>query len=224
MNKKVKEEYIKSLKNALENAKKGFASAKLDTIEAEGRMVTRYDSTKTEVAWLADGFQKEIIEIENCINKFNNNYMYSDINDIVLLEYINKDYSKSMEKILLDRDTIKEDLLISILGQSENELFLADTGDIKSECVIKEIIKSDSSDKNTIHLNSVVKVCDDDGFEDIYFIVSDRGGIDIEIDGEEVFCISKNTPIAKKLLGKKIGDEVKVKIVDEINLKIIDII
>ena len=52
MKERVKESYLKMLKAKLEEEIKSYEIAKKDTIEAEGRMVTRYDSTKTETGWL----------------------------------------------------------------------------------------------------------------------------------------------------------------------------
>ena len=51
MKERVKENYLKMLKEKLEEEIKSYEIAKKDTIEAEGRMVTRYDSTKTETGW-----------------------------------------------------------------------------------------------------------------------------------------------------------------------------
>ena len=45
--KKVREAYLSCLMEELAHARRGHAEAKRDTIAAEGRMVTRYDSTKT---------------------------------------------------------------------------------------------------------------------------------------------------------------------------------
>lgn len=44
--KKVREAYLSCLMEELAHARRGHAEAKRDTIAAEGRMVTRYDSTK----------------------------------------------------------------------------------------------------------------------------------------------------------------------------------
>ena len=52
----VKKAYVCALEQKLTKAKNSYEIAKRDTIEAEGRMITRYDSMKTETAWLADGF------------------------------------------------------------------------------------------------------------------------------------------------------------------------
>ena len=69
--KKVREAYLSCLMEELAHARRGHAEAKRDTIAAEGRMVTRYDSTKTEVGWLADGFLKDVRELEKCILEAN---------------------------------------------------------------------------------------------------------------------------------------------------------
>ena len=62
--KKVREAYLSCLMEELSHARRGHTEAKRDTIAAEGRMVTRYDSTKTEVGWLADGFLKDVLQRE----------------------------------------------------------------------------------------------------------------------------------------------------------------
>lgn len=80
---KVRGAYLEALLEELANARRGHAEAKKDTIAAEGRMVTRYDSTKTEVGWLADGFLKEVKELEQCISDTKDGVWYRDTGEII---------------------------------------------------------------------------------------------------------------------------------------------
>ena len=149
--KKVREAYLSCLMEELAHARRGHAEAKRDTIAAEGRMVTRYDSTKTEVGWLADGFLKDVRELEKCILKANEGTWFRE----------------------------------------------------KGEAV---------------GIDSLVRVREEDGYECFYYIVRERGGVDLAADGRDVYCVSVSAPIAKELFGKKIGERTEVKGVGQMQI------
>ncbi|MFP4656823.1 MAG: hypothetical protein ACLFNK_04565 [Candidatus Woesearchaeota archaeon] len=70
------------MKNTLESIIKAHNSAKLETIESEGRMQTRYDSTKTEMGHLTDGLAQKMIDLENSIelvNRFSSDDRYDKV-------------------------------------------------------------------------------------------------------------------------------------------------
>ena len=149
--KKVREAYLSCLMEELAHARRGHAEAKRDTIAAEGRMVTRYDSTKTEVGWLADGFLKDVRELEKCILEANEGTWFRE----------------------------------------------------KGEAV---------------GIDSLVRVREEDGYECFYYIVRERGGVDLAADGRDVYCVSVSAPIAKELFGKKIGERTEVKGVGQMQI------
>lgn len=138
---KVREAYLAALMEELANARRGHAEAKKDTIAAEGRMVTRYDSTKTEVGWLADGFLKEVRELEQCIADTKDGAWYRDAGEV-------------------------------------------------------------------IGVDSLVRVREEDGFECLYYLVGGRGGMELLLEEEEVYCVSVNAPIAKGMLGRRCGERI----------------
>lgn len=88
--KKVREAYLSCLMEELAHARRGHAEAKRDTIAAEGRMVTRYDSTKTEVGWLADGFLKDVRELEKCILEANEGTWFRETGETVGIDSLVK--------------------------------------------------------------------------------------------------------------------------------------
>lgn len=51
-------------------------------------MVTRYDSTKTETAWLADGYLKEVKKLEKCIKDAADKKKFANISDLVSADII----------------------------------------------------------------------------------------------------------------------------------------
>lgn len=56
------------LRRQRKTAEDGAREAHKDTLEAESRMKTRYDSTRTERAWLADAQQRRINELDRHLN------------------------------------------------------------------------------------------------------------------------------------------------------------
>lgn len=208
---KIKKEYVAALKSDLEKAQIGYKTAKNDTIEAEGRMVTRYDSTKTEVAWLADGYLKEIKQLEECIKNINNDVKFANVSDKVIVDLIiNQEYKDTFE-YLLSKDKkadISNELFIEILGCTLDELIRIEMDKQYMEYRLKEIYKN--QDDSIISIGSIVEL--EDEYQDIeqYYIVKDRGGMEIIVDNKKVYCISKQTPIAKELLGRKKGENIIV--------------
>ena len=149
--KKVREAYLSCLMEELAHARRGHAEAKRDTIAAEGRMVTRYDSTKTEVGWLADGFLKDVRELEKYILEANEGTWFRE------------------------------------------------TGD-------------------AVGIDSLVKVREEDGYECFYYIVRERGGVDLAADDRDVYCVSVSALIDIDIFGKKIGERTEVKGVGQIQI------
>ncbi len=57
------------MERTLESILKSHSSAKKETIESEGRMQTRYDSTKTEMGYLTDGLAQKVIDLKNSLDQ-----------------------------------------------------------------------------------------------------------------------------------------------------------
>ncbi len=206
----VQEAYLDRLRQKLEKAKNSYEIAKNDTIEAEGRMVTRYDSTKTETAWLADGYLKDVKELEKCIRDMEQGREFADISDTVFLDLlINTEYQEtvSYELSRTGEGKIPENLLVDIVGCFVGDSVFVKDGIRQIEYRLKEIKKKGGD--RSVSIGSLVQVEDEYGAS-FYYITNYFGGIDVDLDGEEVFCISKQTPIAKELLGRKQGERFMV--------------
>lgn len=73
------EHVIKHLEEDLEGRRSSYESTRADVIAAEGRMKTRFDSTKAEKGFLADGLAKIIAETQETLKllrqfKFEDSY------------------------------------------------------------------------------------------------------------------------------------------------------
>lgn len=205
----VREAYINALEKKLEKARISYEIAKKDTIEAEGRMVTRYDSTKTETAWLADGYLKEVKELEQCIANMREKKVFANISDLVFADLVSgSGYEKTVQYTLSRTEPLEmqESLLMNILGSIPGDIILAEENKQHMEYHIKEIQKGNH--KGKVAIGSIVTLLDDYGDKEQYYIVNYIGGMEIEVKGEDIFCISKQTPIAKAMLGKEKGEEV----------------
>ena len=60
----LKEQLIAIIKADIEKHRKSFESAKQASIDAPGRMQSRYDTMGIESAWVADGLAKTLVEKE----------------------------------------------------------------------------------------------------------------------------------------------------------------
>lgn len=81
-----------------------------------------------------------------------------------------------------------------------------------------EVIDTSNMDTDKVIMGVKVKVEDPDGEIEVYHVVSDMDG------GTSDEKVSINSPIGKTLIGKKIGDEVSIKIPrGTLNYKILDI-
>lgn len=203
----VRERYITELERKLEWARRSYEIAKKDTIEAEGRMITRYDSTKTETAWLADGYLKEVKELEQCIENMKIKKEFANITDTVFLDLlIHTEYQGTFQYSLsrTGKDKIPEELFIGILGSMVGDsVIVKNRNNQQTEYRLKKIVKG--SGDMLVGIESLVSVTDDEGDSD-YYITNYLGGMTLEMEEGEVFCVSKETPIAKALLGRKKGE------------------
>lgn len=213
MNRKdrLKEAYIQGIEKKLEKAKASYEVAKSDTIEAEGRMITRYDSSKTETAWLADGRLKEVKELEQCIHNLKANTVYANMFDTVYADLIiNKEF-KGTDKFVLAKkgeEIISDKYLEAFLGRGVGDVVVIEENRQYFEYQIREIKRAESKDVTSIE--SLVTLVDKYGTREVYYIVNYIGGIEIVLEDEYIFCLSRQTYLAKALLGKKRGEQVVV--------------
>lgn len=207
----VRKAYIEALEKKLMKARSSYETARKDTIEAEGRMVTRYDSTKAETAWLADGYLKEVKELEQYISNMKENKAFANISDTIFLDLlINTEYQQTYQYILSrsGEHSIPEKLFIDVIGSTIGDsITFKDENNQQVEYRVKNIIKNNVN--TSVFIESLVTVTDQYG-DSVYYITNYIGGINLILEGEEVFCISKQTPIAKAILGKTPGENVTI--------------
>ncbi len=221
----IHEAYIEALKGKLEKAQASYEIAKRDTIEAEGRMVTRYDSTKTETAWLADGYLKEVKELQQCIVNIQEGKQFANISDQVSIEIIaGAEYERTVKYELsrTENSAVSENLMLNIIGSAVGDVILVEENKRHFEYHIKDIQKGNPQGK--ISVGSVVALLDEYGDREEYYIVNYVGGMEITAEDSDVFCISKQTPIARVLLGKEKGEEVVLSVNGEEKFLIEDIL
>lgn len=204
----VKRAYVCALEQKLTKAKNSYEIAKRDTIEAEGRMITRYDSMKTETAWLADGFLKEVKEIEQYISNIEKEREFANVSDFVELDLLEKGEYQGTFRYKLSRygkEKIPERMFNEVIGCFREDSVIIEENKRQMEYRIKTIEKN--PDNQVVSLDSIVTIEDDYG-ESMYYITNYLGGIELEIEGKEIFCISKQTPIARQLLGRGQGENI----------------
>lgn len=210
MNRKeaVREAYIRALEERLAKARSSYEIAKNDTIEAEGRMVTRYDSTKTETAWLADGYLKEVKELEQCIANMKQRKEFANISDTVEVNrVVNMEYEGTFTYLLsrTGEAAIPENLLPCVAGCEVGEGVKTEERKQQVEYQLKSIRKGINHDLAAIE--SLVTLEDEDGDRDCYYIVNYLGGMEVEADGHKIFCVSRQTPMGRAILGRKKGEQ-----------------
>ena len=230
---KVKESYKEELKKILQQEHVNFEYAKRDVIEAEGIIVTRYDSTKTEVAWLANSRLAEIKIIEKEIERVDKQGKIN-IGDEVTVRVPYSNGEVATEKYHIGKcDQRKEEVIEKAIDSPEGKALL---GHLKEDIVEVEekdgsrtlqVIDIKTQPKENIALvNSVIKVEDEEFGEEYYYITETRGGIILELEDElEITVITTKSPLALILLGKSKGDKCEF-LIGENNrkLRIVDII
>ena len=123
MKEKVKESYLKMLKAKLEEEIKSYEIAKKDTIEAEGRMVTRYDSTKTETGWLAAGYLELVNMLKKSIENFEQERRYINIGDLVTIDLFQNNRCEAQEKIVISKKEKEwDELAYDLLGKNSDNI------------------------------------------------------------------------------------------------------
>lgn len=130
---------------SIERLTKGFENVRDASINAQGRMESRYDTIKEEQGRLADSIGTQVLAQQTVLNRLR--------------------YFKSQ-------------------AGGDNHVFVGS--------------------------GSLVKVTASYG-DDYFFVVEGGGGISVEVEGEEITCISPETPIASALIGHTLNDTVEFK-------------
>ena len=65
---------------------------------------------------------------------------------------------------------------------------------------------------NSVMLNALVKLEDQNGKEEYMFIAPASGGLKVEFEGKEILLMTPISPLGKALLGKVSGDEISVSV------------
>lgn len=203
------EEYLKALGKKLEKSRTSYEIAKKDTIEAEGRMITRYDSTKTETAWLADGYLKEMKELERIISSIQKNEDVVNFGDCIEIDIYIKDKFVEKKEFFLNVELFQEEkeLFVEFLCHKSGDLINYEKDGENVEYHIRRIVKGKRIDG--VCMNSFVCLEDEDREKEYYYLVNYLGGIELQIEGKEVFCISKQAPMTQLLLAKREGDTIQ---------------
>lgn len=222
----VKNMYLEEMKSKLETINKNFQSTKQEMIEAEGRMVTRYDSTKTEVAWLANSLLVKKKKLEEAIERINiDTSLKIKVGSKVKIRQLNVNNDKNIFEVFIGKnknqidsniiqlnnssDTVKE-----LFGKMKEDIVEINLNSIDMVVKVEEIV-NDKIDEEVVNLDSIVLLEDDSLYTDYYYICDSEGGIDLELDdGTEIIVLSNKAPLASLILGKKINDEVILKIRD----------
>lgn len=221
----VKKMYLEEMKGKLEIVNKNFQSTKQDMIEAEGRMVTRYDSTKTEVAWLANSLLVKKKKLEESIDRINiDTSLKIKVGSRVKVRQLNVNNDKNVfeffigkNKNELDENIIQldtsSDTVKELFGKMKEDIVEINLNNIDMVVKIEEIFNY--IEEEIVNLDSIVLLEDEDLYTDYYYICDSEGGIDLELDdGTEVIVLSNKAPLASLMLGKKRNDEVILKIRD----------
>lgn len=200
----IKKMYKNAIIKKLNKAQTSYNSAKKDTIEAEGRMVTRYDSTKTETAWLADGYQQEVLSLTSLLEHIEKKSLFVNWGDTISGKlFKNTEFLRNETFSLASSETLNQ--YYSILGHCETELIQLDTA--KSDTYTFQIDKITKVTLSPfITLESIVIVQDEDNYTDYFYLTNTIGGFELTYNNIDIFCSSPFTPLTKALLGKKIGD------------------
>lgn len=201
----VKGAYKEKLKQILAQEHVNFQAAKKDVIEAEGRMVTRYDSTKTEVAWLANGHLAEIKALEKEIERV---YETKKIHlgDTVTVRV---PLSKGESEVATYEVSKEQPEGYALLGRLKGDMVEVEEGMGSKVLQIVAVKKGIYSER--VDVDTLVRVKDAKYGEEYYFITEGRGGILLELEeGVEVIVINLKSPLAQKLLGEKAGMRLEV--------------
>lgn len=58
----------------------------------------------------------------------------------------------------------------------------------------------------TVGLGAIVRVEQESGGERTFFLMEEKGGMEVEVDGTTIYFVSVQAPIAKAIVGKQVGD------------------
>ncbi len=68
------------------------------------------------------------------------------------------------------------------------------------------------SDKSRIALTAFIELESEDGSRNFYFLGPKGGGTEVEFNGMKVLLITPSSPLGGKLIGREVGDSVKIEL------------
>ena len=207
MKEKVKAAYMEELEMKLGKARESYEVARRDTIEAEGRMVTRYDSTKTETAWLADGYLETVNTLEKTLENFKEQKPYVNIGDVVSVDVFKNDNYEGSSKIVMSKQEADwESVNCLFLGKTNGDIVPVKQKDTNYGYQIRDYETMNAGEKK-VKIGDLVTVETEDGYEEFYYLVPETGGMEIRVNKKYVFCISCMAPLTQKVLELTEGSE-----------------
>lgn len=210
MKEKVKESYLKMLKAKLEEEIKSYEIAKKDTVEAEGRMVTRYDSTKTETGWLAAGYLELVNMLKKSIENFEQERRYINIGDLVTIDLFQNNRCEAQEKIVISKKEKEwDELAYDLLGKNSDDILQIRRENRNYGVQIRDF-RPVYPEENIVKIGNLVTLELSNGERERYYLVPETGGVELDIDGEEIFCISSQTLMTQKLIECKCGEVIEM--------------
>lgn len=208
MKEEVRQAYRAALEQKLAEARASYETAKKDTIEAEGRMVTRYDSTKTETAWLADGYLETVRTLEQALGNLQGENPYINVGDRVTVDLFEGGVYEGSKELTVERACSDWSVLgCTLIGKKPGEEVRLKQGgkNVTYQIRSRENGKADGR----VALYSLVALKDSIGEVEWYYLVPEQGGMELMAGGEPVFCISGLTPLAQHLLDRRMGEQVE---------------
>ena len=206
MKNKVIKKYIEALEQRLAEAKASYEVAKKDSIEAEGRMVTRYDSTKTETSWLADGYLETVKTLQRAIKNLKQQVPYVNLGDHVLIDIFKNESYDKREEVVVSRENLQWNSAIhKLLGKEREDIVLVKVRNQNYGYQIRELWKNERQN-NSAKLGDLVTLEDEYGEKECYYLVPEVGGVKICIDGTNIFCISSQAPLTQMIVEKKVDE------------------
>jgi len=209
--------YRQYLEQTQKELQEGYASAKTDVLQAEGRMVTRYDSMKTEMAWVANGLLAELMKAEAALQRLAASQLVH-IHDCVKVLTQKSDGAVNSEWVYIGWEQPRDESIrqlrpdseeaLSLLGQTVGQTVAVEQTMEGGTMQIVEV-KSDAGADLVVDVDTLIALQESDQEEEWYYVTTDQGGIFLDLpDGKEVVVISVKAPLTQVLLGKSVGTRV----------------
>lgn len=209
--------YKNELEKNLEDLRVSYESAKTDVKQAEGRMVTRYDSMRTEMAWVANSMLAEVMGAEEALKLMEMPNLVN-VGDVVTVRIRKGEQDVYSETFCISNFAENssgimyispgEPKALSCLGQSADKLVEVQEGNETYTMQIAGFEKA-ANGEVVIGINTLAALQESGYEEEWYLVTGSHGGFFLELDDEqEVVAVSVKAPLAQAMLGKKTGEEV----------------